>query len=140
MALQADWNEPCAEEHLAQITMSIADWRALSPFLGLSEAEEMDILGSNPHSVPAQKIAMFRKWKQKKGRAATYNQLCRVFRTCELVDLEDKMKQILAETNSSVDEEGRSNSNIASSIATCQRLLFVVPQVYCLSHLSLMES
>ena len=43
-----------------------------STFLGLTEAEEMAILGTNPHSVSAQKIAMLRKWKQKKGSAATY--------------------------------------------------------------------
>ena len=108
------WNQPCTEEHLAQITVWIADWRALSPFLGLTEAEEIAILETT-HSVPARKMAMLRKWKQRKGRAATYNQLCRVFRTCELFDLEDKMKQILAETNSSVDEEGRANSNSFNS-------------------------
>lgn len=51
---------------------------------------------------------MLRKWKQKKGMAATYNQLHQAFRMCELIDHEDKMKQILAKTNSSVDhEEGR---------------------------------
>ena len=100
---RADWNQPCAEEHLAQISFSIVDWRLLSPFLGLTEAEEIAILESI-QSVPARKMAMLRKWKQKKGMAATYNQLCRVFRTCGLIDLEDKMKQILAETNSSVEK------------------------------------
>ena len=100
------WNQPCTEEHLAQITIWIADWRALSPFLGLTEAEEIAILEST-HSVPARKMAMLRKWKQKKGMTATYNQLCRVFRTCELIDFEDKIEQILAETNSSIAEEGK---------------------------------
>ena len=44
---------------------------------------------------------MLRLWKKKKGIAATYNQLCRAFRKS---DLEDKMKQILAESNSLVGE------------------------------------
>ena len=100
------WNQPCLEEHLAEIAASITEWREISPFLGLTEAEEHEILGSAPHSVRSQKIAMLRLWKKKKGKAATYNQLCRAFRKSEQLDLEDKMKEMLAESNSLVDEEG----------------------------------
>ena len=103
----AGWNQPCLEEHLAEIATSITEWREISPFLGLTEAEERQILGAIPPlTVPAQKIAMLRLWKKKKGRAATYNQLCQVFRMSKQLDLEDKMKQILAESNSLVDGEG----------------------------------
>ena len=103
----AGWNQPCSEEHLAKIAMLITDWRAVSPFLGLTEAEEIAILGSNPHSVPAQKIAMLRKWKQKRGTKATYKRLCRVFRDCGSRDLEEKVTELLvAESSSSSDEEG----------------------------------
>ena len=92
------WNQPCLEEHLAEIATSIIEWREISPFLGLTEAEEHEILGAIPPlSVRSQKIAMLRLWKKRKGRAATYNQLCRAFRKSERFDLEDKMKQILAE-------------------------------------------
>ena len=34
------WNQPCSDNHLAVIS-DIADWRAVSPFLGLTEAEEI---------------------------------------------------------------------------------------------------
>ena len=98
----AGWNQPCSGDHLAVISNAIADWRAVSPFLGLTEAEEIAILGSNPHSVAAQKIAMLRKWKQKHGAEATYKRLCRVFDGCERADLVDKVKQLLAESNSSL--------------------------------------
>ena len=98
----AGWNQPCSENHLAIISNAIADWRAVSPFLGLTEAEEIAILGSNPHSVPAQKIAMLRKWKQKHGAEATYKRLCRVFDGCQRADLVDKVKQLIAESNSSL--------------------------------------
>ena len=101
------WNQPCSENHLCVISDVIADWRAVSPFLGLTEAEEIAILGSHPHSVAAQKIAMLRKWKQKHGTEwATYKRLCRVFDGCKRADLVDKVKQLLAESNSSSDEEG----------------------------------
>ena len=107
-ALQpAGWNQPCSEEHLANIAMLITDWRAVSPFLGLTEAEEIAILGSNPHSVPAQKIAMLRKWKQKRGAKATYKRLCLVFTNYGSRDLEEKVTELLiAESSSSSDEEG----------------------------------
>ena len=44
----AGWDQPCSEAHLAVIADSISDWRAVSPFLGLTEAEESAILGSSP--------------------------------------------------------------------------------------------
>ena len=92
---------------MAKLAALITDWRAVSPFLGLTEAEEIAILGSNPHSVPAQKIAMLRKWKQKLGAKATYKRLCRVFRECGSRDLEEKVTELLvAESSSSSDEEG----------------------------------
>ena len=65
----------CSEEHLADIATNVTEWRELSPFLGLTEAEEHEILGTAPHSVRSQKIAMLRQWKKKKGKDATYNQL-----------------------------------------------------------------
>ena len=98
------WNQLCSENHLAIISNAVADWRAVSPFLGLTEAEESDILEST-HSVPARKIAMMRRWKQKEGAKATYKRLCRVFESCKRVDLVDKVKQVLSESNSSSDEE-----------------------------------
>ena len=90
------WNQPCSEADLAKISLLLVDWRAVSPFLGLTEADETVILGANPHSVPAQKIALLRKWKLLNGTNATYSELCQVFRICELTDLEDKVKQMLA--------------------------------------------
>ena len=110
----AGWNKPCTESHLASISENIADWRAVSPHLGLTEAEETAILGSHPHSVPAQKIAMLRKWKEKQGIKATYKRLCRVFEKFKRADLVVVVKQLLAETSSSSDEEG-----IIPSMAWC---------------------
>ena len=49
---------------------------------------------------------MLRKWKQKRGTKATYKRLCRAFDSCERADLVDKVEQLLAENNSSSDEEG----------------------------------
>ena len=90
--------------HLAEIATSIIKWREISPFLGLTEAEEHEILGAIPPlSVLEQKIAMLRLWKKKKGKAATYNRLCRAFRKSNQLDLEEEMKEILAESEDSLD-------------------------------------
>ena len=101
----AGWNQLCTEAHLAVIGDTVADWRAVSPFLGLTEIEEFAILEST-HSVPARKMAMLRKWKQKLGAKATYKRLCQALTTGKRKDLVEMVKQLLTESNSSSDEEG----------------------------------
>ena len=103
----ACWKQPCSDEHLAKIATWITDWRAVSPFLGLTEAEEITILEST-HSVPARKMAMLRKWKQKRGAKATYKRLCQAFSDCSFCDLEEKVIELLTKcsSSSSSDAEG----------------------------------
>ena len=104
------WKQPCSDEHLAKMATWITDWRAVSPFLGLTEAEEIAVLEST-HSVPARRMAMLRKWKQKRGAKATYKQLCQAFSDCSFCDLEEKVIKLLTErcsSSSSSDEEGKS--------------------------------
>ena len=104
----AGWNKPCSEAHLAEIAVWITEWKELSPFLDLTEAEELEILGSAPYSVRSQKIAMLRKWKKKQGAKATYKRLCRVLTKCDMRALEEKIIKLLSEANSSSssDEDG----------------------------------
>ena len=133
----AGWNKPCTESHLASISEKIADWRAVSPHLGLTEAEEREILESIPHSVSAQKIAMLRKWKEKQGGKGTYRRLCRVFETeCKRADLVYLVKQLLAETSSSSDEEGimPSMPSVYYPCAVCARVMRLCPSVYTRTH------
>ena len=103
----ACWKLLCSETNLAKIATWITDWRAVSPFLGLTEAEEIAILEST-HSVPARRMAMLRKWKQKRGARATYKRLCHVFSDCGFCDLQEKVIQLLSKrlSSSSSDEEG----------------------------------
>ena len=105
-AVAVELTRPCTDEHLAEIANSVPDWRAVSPFLGLTEAEEIAILEST-HSVPARRMAMLRKWKRKQGPQATYKRLCQAFQKCGSRDLEQKIIEILvAESSSSSDKEG----------------------------------
>ena len=102
---QLDWDMQCSQQHLARISTHIDDWQAISPFFGLSEADEKAILGSAPHSVPAQKIAMLRKWNQILGTKATYKQLYEVFEQCGRADLMDVVKGLLGGNSSKEGEK-----------------------------------
>ena len=102
------WSSPCSDKDLAKIAKYISDWRAISPFLGLTEAEESDIIESM-QSVPTRKIAMLRKWKQKHGASSTYEELSRVFETdCGRADLVDEIKQLQTENDRSSNKKGQS--------------------------------
>ena len=79
----------------------MVDWREIAPFLVLTEADEIAIRDSTPHSVPTQKMAMLRKWKQKLGTKATYERLCQVFEDCEKGNLVELVKQLAASSSSS---------------------------------------
>ena len=100
-------NQVCTEENLAQIAIWIIDWRRVSPFLGLTEAEEKAIQESNALSIPNQKVAMLRKWKQKQGLDATYKRLCRAFRNCGLGHLQEMLKKHLHVASHDFLDEGK---------------------------------
>ena len=106
--------EVCSEQHLAEIALWIVEWKEVSPFLGLTEAEEHEIVGS----VRSQKIAMLRKWKQKQGSKATYKRLCKAFRKCGLRDLEKKVEELLAEKSSSESSDEASEEITSNSLGT----------------------
>ena len=107
-------NEVCSEQHLAEIALWIVEWKEVSPFLGLTEAEEIEIVGS----VRTQKIAMLRKWKQKQGSKATYKRLCRAFRKGGLCDLVKKVKELLAEKSDSESSDEGSKEITSNSLGT----------------------
>ena len=93
-------NVSCSEQHLARISLSITEWRALAPFLGLTEAEEEAIARDYPDTA-TQRIAMLRRWKGKYGRSATHKKLCKVFRELDRQDLVEVVCRLLREGSSS---------------------------------------
>ena len=103
---RCDLNQPCSEVHLAKIAKAIDDWSGISPFLGLSAADEKEIQGSAPASVLTQKIQMMRRWKEKNGAKATYKHLCQVFsEDCDRADLVEIVKQLVATVSSSYNDD-----------------------------------
>ena len=72
-------DQPCRDDHLSEIALSLTDWQSMAPFLGLTEVDEEEITSRYPHQLIAQKIAMLRNWRQKLGEGATYRELTKVF-------------------------------------------------------------
>ena len=89
------WNRPLSETHLPTIAAKIEEWRVISPFLGLSAVHNSTILGEAPHSVPTQRVAMLRRWKQLLGKRATYEKLRQVFEQCGRTDLVEIVQQLV---------------------------------------------
>ena len=99
------WKQHCSEKHLRLISTKIAQWQDIAPFLNLTDVDEVEILGSPPRSVPAQRHAMLKQWKQKRGAKATYKNLAKAFRSCSRQDLVDKISELLTEDSSSSSDE-----------------------------------
>ena len=72
-------DQPCRDDHLSEIALSLTDWQSMAPFLGLTEVDEEEITSRYPNQLLAQKIAMLRKWRQNLGEGATYRELTKVF-------------------------------------------------------------
>ena len=92
-ATVSSWDEQWSEQHLYQISQHITDWKEIAPALGLTETDEENIAGQA--SVPAQRIAMLRTWKQKNGAASTYRKLADVLSMCGRQNLVDEIGKLV---------------------------------------------
>ena len=93
-------NQPCRDDHLSKIALSLTDWQSIAPFLGLTEADEEEIKRDYSNT-KTQKIAMLRKWKKRYGRKAKYRKLATVFWDLEQTDLVEKLCELLQTKSSS---------------------------------------
>ena len=103
-------DQPCKDEHLCEIALSITNWQSIAPFLGLKEVEESAIKNKYDDAI-VQNIKMLRKWREKFGRQATYRKLARVFTKLNHVDLVEEVCDLIWQAHSSnSDPEGKSRS------------------------------
>ncbi len=72
-------DQPCSDEHLRDIALSITEWQTIAPFLELSEVDEEEIKCKYPHLLIRQNLGMLRRWRESFGSRATYRKLAEVF-------------------------------------------------------------
>ena len=89
------WDQKCSNDHLIHISTLIAQWRDVAPFLGLTPADEQDIIGDAPQSIQRQRIGMLYKWSEKEGDNATYWKLAERFKQCRRQDIVDEIKRLV---------------------------------------------
>ncbi len=66
----AKLDQECSDDDLYQISQSLTRWTAVSPWLGLTEADEEEIRVER--ALERQRIDVLRKWKAKQRDRATY--------------------------------------------------------------------
>ena len=113
-------DQPCKDEHLCEIALSITDWQSIAPFLGLTEVEESDIK-KNYDNTMTQKIKMLRKWREKFGRQATYRKLARVFTKLKHADLVEELCDLIWPPHSSSSDIQSQDSHKLHSTSEVQR-------------------
>ncbi len=63
-------NQICSDDDLSEISQSLTRWPEVSPYLGLTEADEEEI--RDGRTLRRQRVDVLRGWKQKKKDKATY--------------------------------------------------------------------
>ena len=91
----AKLDRPCKDEHLCEVALFITDWQSIAPYLKLTDVDQEEIQYKQRGSVRSQKIAMLKKWKQKRGSDATYQELARTFWRLERRDLVEELCKVI---------------------------------------------
>ncbi len=67
-------DQNCSNDDLNVISQSLTRWEDVSPWLGLTEAEEeeIEVKARNGRALGRLRIDVLRKWKAKQGEGATY--------------------------------------------------------------------
>lgn len=88
-------DQPCEDNHLSEVALSLTDWQTMAPFLGLTEMDERAIVCRHQLDLVKQNIAMLRKWKSEFGVEATYRKLAEVLFKLRKCDIVEKLCHIL---------------------------------------------
>ena len=122
-------DQPCKDDHLSEVALSITEWRSIAPFLGLTRAEECEIQ-NDCGKMRTQKIEMLRKWREKYGNQATYRRLAKVFFKLGHADLVEELCELVhpelqsAMQSSTSTDLVEANRNIRCSYANTLRIKY----------------
>ena len=101
-------SQPCKDHHLSEVALHIAEWRCIAPFLRLTEVDDKEIRTICPQDLIVQNTAMLRRWREKRGHKATYQELAKVFWKLGKLSLVKEVCKVLTNESSSSESEGES--------------------------------
>jgi hypothetical protein len=64
--------------HITEIAADLTDWEDIAPFLGLTDAEVMEITEDHPYKPKSQRHKALCTWQWKSGDSSTYETLVRI--------------------------------------------------------------
>ena len=88
-------NKPCCDDHIASISLFLADWQTVAPLLGLTETDEEDV--EEGKKTQDKRYKTLRKWKSKNSFKATYRVLVDVFLNLVRADLAEKVCRLVVD-------------------------------------------
>ena len=92
-------NQKCTNKYLAKVSRKLKNWKLLSPYLDITNAEVHSI---SSHDYDEQKLSLMLKWKENLGRAATHHALIKAIWDSGNVDLTDFACNLAKDTDQKV--------------------------------------
>ena len=89
-------NKPCCDDHIASISLFLANWQTVAPHLGLTETDEEDV-EEEGKKTQDKRFKTLRKWKSKNSFKATYQVLVDVFLNLGKADLAEKVCRLVVD-------------------------------------------
>lgn len=99
----------CIDRDLRKLAQSVPDWKDVAAFLGLNEVDEKTIEEENKTSL-RRRIAVLRKWREKRGKKATYQRLAKAFFEMGNAALTEDVGKVLTQNESDSSEEEHDKS------------------------------
>ena len=87
--------QACSEKHLWEVAKKLGQWRLVAPLLDFSDADVAGWEHDSRHDEEGRRQIMLTKWRQRAGRAATYETLAEVLLKAERTDLAELLLKLL---------------------------------------------
>ena len=95
-------NQECTNKYLANVSRKLKNWKLLSPYLNITNAEVHSISSESSHDYDEQKLSLLFKWKEKLGKSATCNTLIKAIWDSGYVNLAEFACKLAKDTDQKV--------------------------------------
>ena len=108
-------NQECTNKYLAKVSRKLKNWKLLSPYLDITNAEVHSISESS-HDYDEQKLSLLLKWKEKLGRSATYHALIKAIWDSGNVDLAEFACKLAKDTDQTVNSACATEETVPAAV------------------------